>query len=141
MSNKNSSWFEIIGIFGLIFGILSCLSIIGIVVGIPTIIASNKFIKMSNMPESEIMNNKSSVITWSVVLCICCCPFGFLALIPALSIDGKWHDTPYVPQARTFEEIENEKLDKINKLKDLKDNGLISEEEFTKAKSKIFDKN
>jgi len=139
--NKNSSWFRIIGIFGLIFGIVNCFTIIGLIVGIPTIIGSIKFNKMANMTENEIIANKSSVITWSVVLCICCFPFGMLALIPALNIDGKWRDSPYEPQAPTFEEIENEKLEKISNLKKLKDEGLISEEEFAKAKAKIITAN
>ena len=47
------------GIIGIVLGIICCLTIIGIIFGIPMIIGGYTFYNYSNMEESEIINNKS----------------------------------------------------------------------------------
>lgn len=56
------------GIIGIVLGIVSCLFIVGLIWGIPMIIGGYKLYDYSNMPDTEVINYKSSILGWSIFL-------------------------------------------------------------------------
>lgn len=117
------------GIIGIIFGILSCLTIIGLLWGIPMIIGGYKFNEYSNMNDNEIINYKNSIFGWSIFFIIFSLIPGILGLIYYLGItnDGVSFTKKY-------------HMGELEKLKKLYDDRAITKEEYEAKKKEILDK-
>lgn len=78
---KNNSLLKIAAIIGLFVGILETISIIGAIVGIPTIVISWYIRKVSLMKDSEIEKNKEKLFYVSIIYAIISPISGILALL------------------------------------------------------------
>ena len=72
---------KIAGIFALIVGIIYCLTIIGIIVGVPTIIGAVKFLNYAEMPDEQLLKHKDTILVWSIVFIFLSTIAGVLALV------------------------------------------------------------
>ncbi len=78
---KNNSLLKVASIIGLFVGILETISIIGALVGIPTIVISWYIRKVSLMKDSEIEKNKEKLFYVSIIYAIISPISGILALL------------------------------------------------------------
>ena len=117
------------GIIGIVLGIICCLTIIGIIFGIPMIIGGYTFYNYSNMEESEIINNKSTILGWSIFFLIFSLISGILGLVYYCSLN------------KYEKQIQTSYLDEIERLKKLYDEKAITKAEYDKKKKEILDEN
>jgi hypothetical protein len=80
-NNKASAAFQIIGILAIIAGVLTLIVLIGIPLLIGGIKYANKYAKMTDYELQE-PAVKSSVLRWTVLICIFAFPAGLLSLLP-----------------------------------------------------------
>ena len=84
---KNNTLLKVSYIVGLFVGILETISIMGALVGIPTIIISFYIRKISLMTNSEIEKNKEKLFYVSLIYAIISPISGILALIYYIGIE------------------------------------------------------
>lgn len=116
---------EIAGIISLVFGILACLTIVGVIIGIPLIIGGNKVKSMANMSDQVILENKDTILIWTIVFLFINQISGILLLIFYIDLDS-------------FENKTNNKYDELEKVKKLYDDKVLSKEEYEKEKTRIL---
>ncbi len=116
---------EIAGIISLVFGILACFTIVGVIIGIPLIIGGNKVKSMANMSDQEILENKDTILIWTIVFLFINQISGILLLIFYIDLDS-------------FENKTNNKYDELEKVKKLYDDKVLSKEEYEKEKTRIL---
>lgn len=118
---------EIAGIISLVLGILACLTVVGIIVGIPLIIGGNKIKGMANMSDQEILENKDTILIWTIVFLLINQISGIILLIFYIDLDS-------------IESKVNTKYDELEKAKKLYDDKVLSKEEYEKEKERILNK-
>ncbi len=157
---------NIMSVVCFVYGALYCFSLVFIPVGVYCFIAGRKFsYKAEHMFDLYTIDNKT-IKNYTIFVCIACFPFGLLALIPCyMLLSGKASvsefkatrvtdvDTqekivetneddskPEVQvEAQTMQEVsEEEKQEKFEKLKNFKEKGIITEDEFEMAKKQLF---
>ena len=133
--NKNSTFFLIAGILGIVFGIIYILTLVGIIVAIPLFIGASKFFKWQKSSDEEVLADKDSVVVWAIVFSIFLFPLGLIALVPVFNMEGQ---ISQVITPKSVEKEMDEKMDKIKKLHQMKEDGIITEEDFKLAKEKIL---
>ena len=79
--NEVRSYLNIMYIVFLIIGILSVITIIGAIIGIPIIIGSNKFKELKDAPLNTIIQEKGDIFGWSIFFGIITLPIGAVIFI------------------------------------------------------------
>ncbi|MDD4275815.1 MAG: DUF5362 family protein [Clostridia bacterium] len=139
MANKNYTWLMLVAILGYIIGVIACVTIIGLIIGIPMIIGANRYAYWAKMSDEALQNEAQSMFGWTIFFCIFAFPFGLVALIPYLNLDADKIDTvENVKYTVSNKDPMQDKIDKIEKLAALKEKGLIDEDDFKVAKAKIL---
>jgi len=118
------------GIIAIVLGIISCLTIIGLLWGIPMIIGGYKLNEYSNMDDSDILNHKASILAWSIFFVFFSFVSGILGLIYYFglnSIGSKEEPLSY--------------LDELERLKKLYDEKAITKSEYENKKKEILGEN
>ncbi|MCK9575942.1 MAG: SHOCT domain-containing protein [Clostridia bacterium] len=139
MANKNYTWLMLVAILGYIIGVIACVTVIGLIIGIPMIIGANRYAYWAKMSDEALQNEAQSMFGWTIFFCIFAFPFGLVALIPYLNLDADKIDTvENVKYTVSKKDPMQEKIDKIEKLAALKEKGLIDEDDFKVAKAKIL---
>lgn len=165
MKDTVKTYFNVVRIISLIFGILFCITIVGAILGIPMIIASNKFKDAYNMTDDELVKNRSSILGWGIFLAIVFSPsiFGLIILlILAMMVDDyiknietgnlaqnekSFSDTVEEGVSNTWNGIKNtfngkSDIDKqkseLQKLDKMREEGLITSEEYSALRKKIL---
>lgn len=140
MRNKNYAFLLLSGIFGMVIGIGACLTIIGAIIGIPLIIGASKYLAWAKISDEELIAEKDQLMIWGIVFTILMFPLGGIALIPPLTMDqnltGKTDQKEYKPTDTTNEK--KSKIDRLTELSELKQKGLIDENDYEAAKKKIL---
>lgn len=124
---KDKILLKIAGIIGIVFGALSCLTIIGLLWGIPMIIGGYIFYEYSNKSDEEIINHQSTILGWSIFFLIFSIIPGVLGLIYYFGIT----DVDF-----SFSKTSNVK--DLENLKKLYDDNVITKEEFENKKQEIL---
>ena len=161
MKNRGSTLFKITGILAIVTGALLCVNfwaIFPIILGGPLIWGGVEFLKYTDMTDEEILAKESTLIVWIVVFFIGSVYLGVLALIALFQVkealpksNGKTTEVngninPEEKQTEVKPEPKKEKdkgevlLEKLQKINKLKEDGLISEEEYNKLKEDIINK-
>lgn len=161
-SNKGSTLFKISGILAIIGGAICCAVspftfFLSLGLGIPLIIGGNKVMKMADMSDEEVEQNKSSLIAWSIFFLIADTVSGILSLIGIIMCESS--STQGRTQTKTEqnkqesnikdENIQNynenepsrafeNKAEKLERLLSLKERGVLTDEEFKALKEKIL---
>jgi len=151
MKNKNSIWCTIMGILGFVLGVSYCFTLILIPLAVYCFIGAKKYIDYSALTDSELALQKKSLTNWAIFFSIVGFPIGLLSLFPAMLAGNNVTITttsePNVGNAEAKEETVKpsethveDSLETIAKLENLKKEGLITEEEFERAKSEVLSK-
>jgi len=157
MNNKNSVFCTINGVIGFIAGISYAFTLILLPIAIYCFIGAKKYIDCAGLTDSELAMHKKSLVNWAVFFSIFAFPIGLLSIIPALKADNNVSvtdikiETTKVNPAPKTDEVKQETQkpkeeaksdlsasDTIEKLKKFLEDGLITEEEFNRAKSEIL---
>lgn len=138
MNNKNETVFSILGVLGMIAGILFCITIVGAIIGIPIIIGANRYSKWAKQSDEQVFEERSDVSLWGVVYAIFIFPIGLIALIPVFNLKGQI--TNAIEGTKPEKDEMDEKIEKIKKLHEMKEKGIIDEEDFKTAKQKLLEK-
>lgn len=144
MKRDNYAFLLISGIFGMITGIACCITIFGVIIGIPLIIGASKYLAWAKISDEELYAEKEQLMVWGIVFTILMFPIGAIALIPPLTMDkyktttttDKSNQGEYKPTETT--DTKRTKLDRLTELSSLKEQGLIDEKDFEIAKTKIL---
>ena len=166
MNETVKVYFNVVRIVSLIFGILFCITIIGAILGIPMIIASNKFKDAYNMSDEELVKNRSSILGWGIFLAIVFSPsiIGLIVLLMfTMMVDNyikniengdyaknqrSFADTVEQGASHAWNEVKNtfsgdkssidKQREELEKLEKMRNENLISEEEYKALRKKIL---
>ncbi len=126
---KDKNLLKFAGILGIILGIISCFTIVGVLWGIPMIIGGDKLNSYSKMEDDEIIKYKDSIFGWSVFFLIFFIISGVLGFIYYIGLTD---------EERKKEN--NDYMDQLEKLKKLYDDKVLTKEEYEEKKQKILEK-
>ena len=126
---KDKNLLKFAGILGIVLGIISCFTIIGVLWGIPMIIGGDKLNSYSKMEDDEIIKYKDSIFGWSVFFLIFFIISGVLGFIYYIGLTD---------EERKKEN--NDYMDQLEKLKKLYDDKVLTKEEYEEKKQKILEK-
>ena len=155
MENKNKVWFIINAIIAIASGITYALTLILIPLAIYCFVGAKKYMELADCSEGELSRHKSSLTNWAIYFSIVAFPFGLLSIVPAslvsnnvtiTNVETKKQDSQstFEPEQQTEkrEPVKNElsDLETLEKLKKLLDEGLITREEYERAKSEVLKK-
>lgn len=167
MRNFAKTYFKIIEIVDLIFAILFAITIAGIIFAIPFYFAYKKFKAAGNMTDAQLIESKGSIMGWGIFNAIIFSPtiiFLIVELILVFMVNGfidNLEQGKYKEAEKSFGETvkdgaknayegtkdffgikdKNEKLaEDLSNLQTLKDNGILTEEEYNFKRQAIIDK-
>ena len=152
MKNKGSTFFKVSGVLAIISGAIYCLGFVVIfplIIGVPLIIGGVQFSKYAEFTDEQIKENSGAIITWIVVFFFGGILTGVLALVGYLMVVNS--QTENKPQNNSRVEVsgttledetkgETDDIGKIERLNKLKEQGLITLEEYETLKKQILNK-
>jgi len=165
MKQMTEIYFTVARVLALVFGILFCITIIGAILGIPLIMASNKFRDALQMRDEELVKNRGAILGWGIFLAVVFSPtfFGLIVMIIlAMMVDSyikNIEQGDYYKNERTFSETVEEGVsgawsdikrtfagksdvdkqkEELQKLQKMKDEGLINGDEYEELRKKIL---
>ena len=153
MTNKNSTWCTVMGILGYLIGIGYCFTLIFIPVAVYCFIGAKRYMEWAQLTDNQLAQYKTNLTNWAIFFSIIGFPIGLLSIAPAclvsnnvtitnVSEPGKAGEASEAPKAEEKKEEDKtlSKTETIEKLDSLKNEGLITEEEYEKAKKEVLDK-
>ncbi|MBQ7452922.1 MAG: SHOCT domain-containing protein [Clostridia bacterium] len=154
MKNNGSVIEIIMATLGYIEGVILCLSLVFLPLGIYVIAGANYFMMCTKLNDNEIMAVAGHIKAYSIFFSIVLFPIGLLSLaIVPLCRSNKVsvEDAPMEGFVQTEEQksseptepqfqrvVSEEELEKFEQLKKYREQGLITEEEFSRAKEELF---
>jgi len=151
VKNKYTVWNYITAFYGYYVGMVACLSLVLIPLGIFLIIAGNRYSYWARVTEAELVTQKDAIKKWAIFISIVNFPIGLLSLIPlsaenTIKVTTVGDNTTYQSTTQTKQQTESRKEEDlivnkeetIAKLKHLLDEGLITKEEYERAKSDVI---
>ena len=153
MNNKSSVWFVISSIINYFTGIVYSFTLILLPLGIYCFICAQRNNEFAKLSDAQLPAIKEQVKGWCIFSSIVNFPIGLIAIIPYLQIgdngikvttveepnSSKETTESEVVNEETTENVASSKMDKseidekIQKLTDFKNEGIISEEEYNRA--------
>lgn len=153
--NKNSVLCSVMGIISYIIGISYCFTLILLPVAIYCFIGGRMYMELAKKTDGEVAIKKQSLTYWAIFFSIVGFPIGLISIIIPLRANNNVKvsnvEEPKV-MVQTTEEVKPEEnkvyeqksdltdLETIEKLQKFKEDGLITEEEFERAKKEILEK-
>lgn len=161
MNNKSSGWFSLVAVINFLTALSCCVTLILIPLGIYGIIAAKRYSEYAALSDAQLPALKKQIKGWTIFTCIVCFPVGLVALVPYFAIGDNGIKITTVESeenakpaggneqmaseessdngdAKGMEESEID--EKIKKLTDFKNEGIISEEEYQKALAELESK-
>jgi len=153
--NKNSSLCNLMGIIGYILGVSYCFTLILLPLAIYCFIGGKMYMEMAKKTDGEVAIKKQSLTYWAVFFSIVGFPIGLISIIIPLRANNNVKISNVDDSKVTVQSVEEEKdeknkvyeqkneltdLETIEKLQKFKEDGLITEEEFERAKKEILEK-
>lgn len=166
--NKHYALFQIAGVLALVQGIVLAIStgwvILPLAFIVPLIIAGTKYLKYSNMTVEELQEKQTELMIFGIFLLIFSFVSGIIGLITTHQVlnEGSVNssNSQVKTNAKTANQVQNTqnvssqetvvekdkvvktkeelKLEKIERLKSLKERNIIDEQEFEDLKNKIL---
>ena len=137
----DKSLLKISGIIAIVFGVLACLTLVGVIVGVPLIIGGAKMKEYADYTDEQIIANKDKILIWTIVFLFFCQISGILLLIFYIDSIGKYEkgitgdNMNYQSNMNTNNNAKYEELEKVKKLYDEK---ILTKEEYEKEKERIL---
>ena len=151
MRNRFSGWCVALAILGYILGVAFCFTLILIPLAVYCFIGARKYMMFSEMSDAMIASQASSLTNWAIFFSIVGFPIGLISIIPPVFVNNNnvvvsnvEEEVKTAPAEQKSEEKPQEKketkndLETLEKLKHLLDEGLITEEEFERAKKDVL---
>lgn len=129
--NGNKVLLTIGGVFAIFCGACYCITIIGIILGVPLIIGGLAFLKYAKMDNDELLQYKGSILGWSIFFLIFTFISGILGLIFYLD-NSNLGTNQNTTKTSNFS-------NQIKELDKLRQDGLISDEDYETKKKQILD--
>ncbi|MBQ7579331.1 MAG: SHOCT domain-containing protein [Clostridia bacterium] len=146
----------ILEILGYIEGLVLCLSLVFLPLGIYVIYGANYYLMATRLTDSEIGIVRNHLINYGIFFSIILFPIGLLSLLIVplcashnISVENTKNDTDENFSEKTRETTEpvettqrvvtEEELEKLNELKKYKEQGIITEEEYEQAKQSLLE--
>ena len=130
---------KVAGVVAFVLGIILCVTIIGAIVGVPSIIGGKKLMDLSNSSDSEILANKDTILIWSIVLLFLCTISGILALIFYIQMEQIVSANKEAKVSKEENNSSDKEIEKrLENLKSLYDEKLITKEEYDAKRKKIL---
>ena len=154
MRNKAVVLEYILAILGYIEGTILCLSLVFLPIGIYVISGANLFLSTTKLTDSEIGIIRNRITNYAVFYSIILFPVGLFALLVVpicaghnISVEttnseannATFSQEPSQPVEPKQRVVSEEELAKLEQLRQYRDQGIITEDEFIKAKQSIFD--
>ncbi len=153
MRGVTKGYFIAMRIVDLIFAILLCITIIGLIFAIPLFMAANKFREASEMDTQYLILNKGSILGWGIfsAIVLSATVIGLIVILVFAIIANNYIDelqqnvnaanaggstTATVSDAPKTNEGSEEK--QLKDLKKMFDDGLITAEEYETKRKKIL---
>lgn len=133
--NNNSTYFKVSKVISIIVGVILCFTIIGIIFAVPLFIAASKFSEWTYLSDDELLSHKDSIIIWSILCSALAFPIGLISLVPVFNLNSQNIHAQY---GSNTNKNNTSKAEKIKEFYELKEKGIITQEEFEEAKSKII---
>ena len=165
MKQMKNIYLTTVWIISLIVGILLCITIVGAILGIPLIIASSKFNNARNMTDEELIKNRSSLFGWGIFLAIVLAP-SIIGLVVVLifvfmvndyiknleagnteATDKGFGETVKEGTNKAWNGLKDtfkgkskleKQKDQLSELQQMKDEGVITEEEYEAKRKQIL---
>lgn len=152
----------ILGVISYFMGAVYCATLIGIPIGFMCFISARRFMSWSELADVSLVAMKDLITKWTIFISIFAFPIGLISIInlflignnATVSDTNKEDESVYqftttesgetvVQETEKKEVSENElsALETIEKLQHLKEEGLITEEEFERAKNEVIKSN
>ena len=166
MKNKGSIWSYIAGVSAIIAGVIYAVSLIFLPVAIYCFIYAKFFFKIAKLTSSEFASIKSIILYPAIIVSVLAFPLGLISLVTyflagANVVKITEANDPIIDPNLEFEKIiaevdeiqvtekeepaqynlSPEDLEKLEKLTNFKNQGLLTEEEFIQAKNQLLNKN
>ncbi|MEG1581891.1 MAG: SHOCT domain-containing protein, partial [Clostridia bacterium] len=106
--------------------------------GVSLIIGGVKFMELSNVNDKQLLDEKGKILGWTIFFSIALFPIGLFSVFIYSNLEDVEKDNTKT-QASVKKDSFEDKVEKIKVLSELKQNGLIDEEEFKTAKGKILE--
>lgn len=129
---KDKSLLKVGGLIAIVIGALYCLTIVGIIVGIPLIMGGIKFRDLSNYSDEEIVKQKETLLIWSIVFLVLSLIPGVLGLIFYVGLD----QDERVKAAKASDTTS--KYRDLEEIKKLYDDKVLTKAEYEAQKKKIL---
>ena len=151
LNNKSSVFCIIMGIFGFILGVAYACTLVLIPIAIYCFLGAKTYMDASNLTDSQLTFKRKTLLGYAIFFSIVGFPIGLLSIAPAhyaasndvtiTSVDENQpvynQDEPVQSQPsapKREEESPTSKEETLEKLKHLLDEGLITPEEYERAK-------
>lgn len=151
---KCQTIFNILTVIAYFYGVLLCATMVLIPLGVYSIIAAHRYSDFAEYNQYQMSINKQRIKNWIIFGCVLYIPFGLIGLIclgyvdnnvvvenvttTESTVDSVVQDKPVVDVEIHTPQSDNEKAEKLEKLKRFKGNGLITEEEYQQAKNDLY---
>ena len=161
MRNKSSVWFTLNSIINYLSGVAYCFTLILIPLGIYCFICASRNNAFAKLSDAQLPAIKPQVQNWAIFSSIVNFPIGLISIIPLFIIgdngikvttveENKKEETKETTEQSVVDKKEtvdepakmdsNEIDEKIKKLTEFKEDGIISQEEYDKAVKELNDK-
>lgn len=128
---EDKTLLKIAGIISIVIGVCFCITIIGLIVGIPLIIGGDKLKQISESIGPNTKQDDETILIWTIV-------FFFINQISFLLL------IIYYIKSSNYKYYSSEgdgRYDRLEKLKKLYDSKVLSKEEYEREKEKILNNN
>ncbi len=165
MKQMKNIYFTTAWIISLILGILFCITVVGAIFGVPLLIAASKFNVARKMSDEELVKNRSNLFGWGIFLAIVLSPtiIGLIVLLILVIMvnnyinnleqgnleeaNKSFGQTIKEGTSKTWTGIKEafgvkskleKQKDQIAELQKMKEEGIITEEEYEAKRKQIL---
>ncbi len=162
MKNKANFWLNLMIVLAFIYGGIAIASLVFIPIGIYTIYGALYYSTCTKLTDSELYTQKNRLKNWAIYFSIFMFPLGLFSIViyniasdNKISVESSEDYTYTKPNAETNNNeeehknytqseatqkvISQEDMEKFEQLKRYKEQGIITDAEFEKAKKEIFE--
>ena len=151
MKNKAVVLEYILAILGYVEGAILCISLVFLPLGIYVVSGAGYFLAATKLTDSEIGVIRNHITNYAILFSIMLFPIGLISLLIVplcashnISVeDGEMAQEPSStnkePQTASQRVLTEEEIAKLDELKKYRDKGVITEDEFIKAKKSLFE--
>lgn len=125
---EDKTLLKIAGIISIVIGAFYCITIIGLIIGIPLIIGGDKLKQISERRGQDTKQEVETILIWTIV-------FFFINQISfVFSLIYYLKSSSY----KYYESGRDDKYDRLEKLKKLYDSKILTKEEYEREKERIL---